>query len=67
MGRDCDDRIGVGYAPDHREAGVPLKDRLVNLMRDGCTPQQVSDDIRERNVKYLERTKTKSKKMRANP
>ena len=49
------------------KAGVPLKDRLVNLMRDGCTPQQVSDDIRERNVKYLEKTKTKSKKMQANP
>lgn len=49
------------------KAGVPLKDRLVSLMRDGYTPQQVCDDIRERNVKYLERTKTKSKKMRANP
>lgn len=34
---------------------APLEERLEALMRDGFTPDQVSEDIREKYEKYLKR------------
>jgi hypothetical protein len=41
---------------------APLKERLASLAESGLKPEQVSEDIRERYVKYLERMNTKQEK-----
>jgi hypothetical protein len=41
---------------------APLKERLKSLAESGLKPEQVSEDIRERYVKYLERMNKKQEK-----
>ena len=41
---------------------APLKERLESLAESGLKPEQVSEDIRERYVKYLEKMKKKQEK-----
>jgi hypothetical protein len=41
---------------------APIKERLASLAESGLKPEQVSEDIRERYVKYLERMNTKQEK-----
>jgi DnaJ-domain-containing protein 1 len=44
---------------DSHGVEAPLKERLEMLAELGRTPDEVSEDIRERYVKYLERRKKK--------
>jgi hypothetical protein len=41
---------------------APIKERLASLGESGLKPEQVSEDIWERYVKYLERMNTKQEK-----
>ncbi len=41
---------------------APLKERLESLAESGLKPEQVSEDIRARYVKYLERMNRKQEK-----
>jgi hypothetical protein len=41
---------------------APLRERLESLAKSGLKPEQVSEDIRERYVKYLEKMKKKPEK-----
>jgi hypothetical protein len=41
---------------------APIKERLASLAESGLKAEQVSEDIRERYVKYLERMNTKQEK-----
>ncbi len=47
---------------DSRGVQAPLKERLESLAESGLKPEEVSDDIRERYVKYLEKMKEKQEK-----
>jgi hypothetical protein len=41
---------------------APIKERLASLAESGLKPEQVSEDIRARYMKYLERMNTKQEK-----
>jgi hypothetical protein len=41
---------------------APIKERLASLAESGLKPEQVSEEIRERYVKYLERMNKKQEK-----
>ena len=41
---------------------APLRERLESLAESGLKPEQVSEDIRERYVKYLEKMNKKQEK-----
>jgi len=41
--------------------GAPIRDRLKSLADSGKKPEEVSDDIRARYVKYLEKMKKQEK------
>jgi len=47
---------------DSHGVQAPLKERLESLAESGLKPEDVSDDIRERYVKYLERMKKRQEK-----
>jgi hypothetical protein len=47
---------------DSHGVEAPLRERLESLAKSGLKPEQVSEDIRERYVKYLEKMKKKPEK-----
>ena len=60
------DEKGFAWDPDDffldsHGVEAPLRDRLEVLARDGFRPEDVSEDIRERYIKYLERKKKTAK------
>ena len=51
-----------GFNLDSFGVEAPLRDRLRSLADSGKKPEEVSDDIRARYVKYVEKMKKKNEK-----